>query len=110
MHAPGGAAFDMPPRRRRGRTRILSPVPVLNETARPRVNAATIRAGPESGRNRVTAFAGGLTVMSVGVWSGFPRLTPAGRGGGAWGGKDEPGEDGGRTDPDTAPGGIPTNP
>ena len=45
----------------------------------PTVNATAIRAGPESGRNRVTAFAGGLPVMCVGGRSGFPRLTPAGR-------------------------------
>ena len=69
MRAPGGAAFDMPPRRRRGRTPgiIAGLRAERNRQAAPgpTVNAAAIRAGLESGSNRGTAFAGGPPVMAV---------------------------------------------
>ena len=102
MRAPGGAALDMPPRRRRERTRGLSPVPVLNETVRPSLGRRSTP--PPSGRSPDPAGTGsrhppGAARIPVAEPVRFRPAQSDRPGGGAGGGKDEPREVGGRTDP-----------
>ena len=103
---PGDAAFDMPPRRRRGRARgIVARFPVAGEPGRIEAARGAATHAPAVRR----WFARDARHGAGPVPSGSLRLPPADPGGGAWSGTDEPGVVGGRKAPAFPPGGIPTN-